>query len=257
MRLQNRVAIVTGASSGIGRGIALGFAAEGARVVVCDIVEQPKQGRYHERQPRPPTAEQIESQGGDAIFVKTDISDEVQVAELIRTALRAYGQIDILVNNAGIFIPGDSSELGVTDWERIIDVNLRAVFLTTRAVLPELRRSQAGRIINVSSVLAFAGGGGPAYSAAKAGVVNLTRDSALEAASHGVTVNCICPGYIETPIQDYQTQESIQESLARTPLGRLGKPSDIASAAVFLASDEAAWITGVALPVDGGWTARF
>ena len=134
-------------------------------------------------------------------------------------------------------------------------INLRALFLTTRAAVPHLKQSRAGRIVNIASVHAFHGGGGPAYAPAKAGVVNLTRDTAVELASHGITANTICPGYIETPIQDYLTEAQIAEAAEKTPLPRLGLPRDIGRACVFFASDDAEWITGATLPVDGGWLA--
>ena len=146
---------------------------------------------------------------------------------------------------------GDPSFLN----KRVVGVNLRGLFLSTKFALPHLCESKAGRIVNIASVHAFGGGGGPAYAPAKAGVVNLTRDTAVEVGRKGVTANAICPGYIETPIQDYLTQEQIAFSREHTPLPRMGKPRDIGRACVFLASDDAEWITGVALPVDGGWLA--
>ena len=170
-------------------------------------------------------------------------------------AVAGFGGLDIVVNNAGIIVPGDSQELAVEVWDRVIGVNLRSIFLATKFAVPHLRRSAAGRIVNIASVHAFAGGGGPAYASAKAGVVNLTRDAAVELAADNITVNSICPGYIETPIQDYLNEEIIEECKKVTPLPRLGVPRDIGRAAVFFASDDAAWITGTALPVDGGWLA--
>jgi NAD(P)-dependent dehydrogenase (short-subunit alcohol dehydrogenase family) len=253
--LKDRVAVVTGGSSGVGRGICLEFAREGARVVVADVQEAPRPGKYHDQDVTTPTVEEIEKMGGKGLFVHTDISREEAVRRLIDGAVAHFGGLDILVNNAGIFTPGDSQSLPVEQWDRIISVNLRALFLTTRYAVPHLKRSKAGRVINIASVHAFRGGGGPAYAPAKAGVVNLTRDTAVELAPHGITANVICPGYIETPIQDYLTEAQIQYCRDKTPLPRLGKPRDIGRACVFLASDDAEWITGVALPVDGGWLA--
>ena len=163
--------------------------------------------------------------------------------------------MDILVNNAGIFVPGDIETLSVKTWDQIVGVNMRASFLTTRAAVPYLKQSQGGRIINIASVHAFHGGGGQAYASSKAGLVNLTRDVAIDLAPHGITANTICPGYIETPIQDYLTEEEISNVRDKTPLPRLGLPKDIGRACVFFASDDAEWITGTALPVDGGWLA--
>lgn len=255
MRLLDRVAVVTGGSSGIGRGICLEFAREGAKVVVADIQEAPKRGKYHDRDVTTPTVAEIEKLGAQGLFVHTDVADERAVRRLIETAVAHFGGLDILVNNAGIYTPGNSQEIAVADWDRITNVNLKAVFLTTRYAMPHLEKSKAGRIINIASVHAFGGGGGPPYAAAKAGVVNLTRDTAVEAGRKGVTANAICPGYIETPIQDYLTVEQIEDCRTRTPLPRLGLPRDIGRACVFFASDDAEWITGAALPVDGGWRA--
>jgi NAD(P)-dependent dehydrogenase (short-subunit alcohol dehydrogenase family) len=255
MRLEDRVAIITGASSGIGRGIALRFAEEGARVVVADVREEPRRGKYHERETSTTTAAEIKKSGGQGVFIQTDVADEAAVRALIDGTVERFGGLDILVNNAGIHIPATSQELAVDDWDRVIGVNLRALFLTTKFAIPPLIRSRHGRILHIASVHAFGGGAGPAYAPAKAGVVNLTRDTALEVAAHGVTVNAICPGYIETAIQDYLTEEMIAECRRRTPLPRLGLPRDIANAALFFASDDAQWITGTSLLVDGGWLA--
>lgn len=255
MRLVERVAVVTGGSSGIGRGVALALAREGARVVVADRTETPRRGRYHEMDVTVPTAEAIREAGGQALFVPTDVARDEECAELIRRTLAAWGRLDILVNNAGIHLPGGMREITVEQWDRVTAVNLRAVFVLTRLALPHLCASPCGRIIHIASVHAFGGGAGPAYAPAKAGVVNLARDTALEVGRFGVTVNAICPGYIETALQDYLTPEQIEACRARTPLPRLGRPADIAHAAVFLASEEAEWITGTALVVDGGFTA--
>ena len=255
MRLKERVAIVTGGSSGIGRGISLEVAREGARVVVADIQEVPKIGKFHETELQAPTAEVINRDGGEAIFVETDVGDEGAVEHLVERAVERFGGLDIVVNNAGIIAPGDTQELTVEMWDRVIGVNLRSIFLATKFAVPHLKRSAAGRIVNIASVHAFAGGGGPAYAPAKAGVVNLTRDSAVELAADNITVNAVCPGYIETPIQDYLTEEVIEQCKEDTPLPRLGLPRDIGRAVVFFASDDAEWGTGTALPVDGGWLA--
>ncbi len=255
MVLKGRTAVVTGGSSGIGRGVCIEFAREGANVVVADVQEAPKRGRYHEQDTLTPTAEELEKLDVRGLFVQVDIAKDEEVRQLMTAAAAEFGGVDILVNNAGIFTLGNSEELPVSEWERIIGINLKGVFLTTRHVLPHMRNSRAGRIINIASVHAFGGGGGPAYAPAKAGVVNLTRDTALEVAADNITVNAVCPGYIETAIQDYLTPGQIEECLQKTPLPRLGLPRDIGRACVFFASDDAAWITGVALPVDGGWLA--
>ena len=196
-----------------------------------------------------------EKLGGEGYFVQTDIGQEEAVQSMVDETMERFGGIDILVNNAGIYKVGDSQEISLRDWDRIIGVNLRGVFVAIKFALPLLRSSQYGRIINIASVHAFGGGGGPPYASAKAAVVNLTRDVAIEAAGDEVTANAICPGYIETAIQDYLTEEQISWAREHTPLPRFGTPADIGRATVFLASDDAAWITGVALPVDGGWLA--
>lgn len=255
MLLRDRTAIVTGGSSGIGRGIAIELAREGANVVVADIQEAPRQGKWHDRDVTTPTAEECAILGARSLFVKTDVASEDEIANLIDQTVSTFGGLDILISNAGIHIPGNSQDLSVSDWDKVVGVNLRGVYLGTKMAVPHLVKSDAGRIINIASVHAFHGGAGPAYASAKAAVVNLTRDTACEVGEHGVTVNAICPGYIETPIQDYLTEEDIQGARDKTPLPRLGYPRDVGRACVFLASDDAEWITGVALPVDGGWLA--
>ena len=255
MRLKDRVALVTGGSSGIGRGICLELAGEGARIVVADVRETPKQGKYHDVEPMAPTADLISTRGGEAKFFEADMADPDAVKLLISNCVACFGGLDILINNAGIHVPGNSQSLNIPDWDLVMGVNLRGPFLATKWAVPHLKKSKAGRIIHIASVHAFAGGGGPAYPVAKAGLVNLTRDSAVELAPFGVTVNSICPGYIETPLQDYQSREDIEKARQRTPLPRLGLPRDVGRAAVFFASEDAEWVTGTALPVDGGWLA--
>ncbi len=257
MKLENRVALVTGGSSGIGRGIALELAAEGARVAVADVREDPKRGKYHEQEATLPTAREITRRGGEAWFAACDVSNQSQVRKTVEETVQRLGRLDIVVNNAGILVPGDSQRISTEDWNRVLGIDLTGVFFVTKHALPHLKKSPAGRIINIASVQAFGGGGGPAYAAAKAGALNLTRDTALEVAPFRITANAICPGYIETPIQDYLTEAEIEDCRKKTPLPRFGTPRDIGRAVVFLASDDAEWITGVALAVDGGWTAGF
>lgn len=257
MKLLGRVAIVTGASSGIGRGIALSLAREGASVVVADVQEEPRRGKYHEVDTVTPTVAEIEANGGRAAFVQADVSQEADVLRMIETAVREFGGLDILVNNAGVYVhsPGHSQTLSVADWDRMIGVNLRGVFLATKEAIPYLKKSTAGRIIHIASVHAYGGGAGPAYAPAKAAIVNMARDTAMEVGRDGITVNVICPGYIETAIQDYLTPDQIQACRDRTPLPRLGVPADIANAVVFFASDDAEWISGASLVIDGGMLA--
>ena len=255
MKLKDRVAIVTGGSSGIGRGVAIELAQEGAHVSIADVQEEPNRGKYHDQDLVTTTGAEVDAAGRRSLFVRTDMGDDAAVSKLVEQTISEFGRLDVIVNNAGIHIPGDSQSLSVADWDRVVGVKLRGLFLLTKFAVPHLRRSPAGRIINIASVHAFHGGGGPAYAPAKAAVVNLTRDTAVEVAADGVTVNAICPGYIETPIQDYLTEEEIKAATEKTPLPRLGLPSDIGRACVFFASDDAEWITGTALPVDGGWLA--
>ncbi len=256
MLLKNRISIVTGGSSGIGRGIALEFAREGASVVIADKQESPLQGKYHEKDVTTLTVQEIEKLGAQGVFIKTDVSDESQVAQMIQQTVEHFGGLDILVNNAGIHIPGGSQDISIADWDKVVGVNLRGVFITTKLAIPHLKKSQFGRIIQIASVHAYGGGAGPAYASAKAAVVNMVRDTALEVGEFGITVNAICPGYIETAIQDYLTPVQIKSSLAKTPLQRLGLPKDIGRAAVFFASDDAEWVTGTSLLVDGGASAK-
>lgn len=254
MRLKDRVAIVTGGSSGIGRGIALELAKEGAKVVVADIQEKPKRGKYHDQDLVTPTVEEIEKLGGEGLFVQTDMLDDAAVQNLIDQTVDRFDGLDILVNNAGIHIPGGIEDLSIESYDKVMGVNLRALFVATKFAMPHLKKA-TGRVIHIASVQAFGGGGGPAYASAKAGIINFTRDTALELAPFGATVNTICPGYIETPIQDYSSEEDIQMSRKKTPMPRLGLPKDVGRAAVFFASDDAEWVTGTSLPVDGGWLA--
>lgn len=255
MVLKNRICIVTGGSSGIGRGIALEFAREGARVVVVDRQETPLQGKYHETDTISPTLSEIQKLGAEGLFCQADVGDESQIAHALGQTLEHFGGIDVLVNNAGIHIPGGVQELSIADWDNVVGVNLRGVFVATKLAIPHLKRSKFGRIIQIASVHAYGGGAGPAYAPAKAAVVNMVRDTALEIGQFGITVNAICPGYIETAIQDYLTPEQVDEALEKTALPRFGLPRDIGRAAVFLASDDAAWITGASLLVDGGFAA--
>lgn len=255
MVLKDRVCIVTGGSSGIGRGIALEFAREGARIAVVDKREVPLRGKYHETDVTTPTVSEIEKLGARGIFLPTDVADETQVADAIQQTVERFGGLDILVNNAGIHIPGGAQEISIADWDKVVGVNLRGVFVATKLAIPHLKQSKFGRIIQIASVHAYGGGAGPAYAPAKAALVNMVRDTALEIGEFGITVNAICPGYIETAIQDYLTPEQIQEALEKTALPRFGLPRDIGRACVFLASDDAEWVTGASLLVDGGFAA--
>lgn len=248
MRLHDRVALVTGAGSGIGRAIARLFAQEGARVAVLDRAEE----RAKE------TVAQIGGTGGEALALTADVSKQAEVKAAVARIVAAFGRIDILVNNAAIATGADILEFGEDIWDLNLDVVLKSVFLCSREVLPVMIEQKRGAIVNIASVNGLGAYGEPAYSAAKAGVINLTKTMAVSYGLHQVRVNAICPGTIETPIWQSRLEADphIFERLAGWyPLGRVGRPEDVAKAALFLASDDAAWITGANLVVDGGLTA--
>lgn len=250
MRLDNKTAIVTGAASGIGRSIALKFAEEGAKVVVADIREEPREGGL-------PTHVEIKDNGGEAMFIETDVSDKESVQKLFYNTASEYGNIDILVNNAGIFIQEKLDELPEEDWDKVIDVDLKGVYLCCKEAIEHmLEENVEGSIINISSIAGILGfNGAPAYCAAKGGVTNVTKEIALDYGSEGINVNTISPGVIKTQMtEDFRNDEKMRAFLEQnTPYKRLGEPEDIANAAVFLASDESNFIHGENLVIDGGW----
>jgi NAD(P)-dependent dehydrogenase (short-subunit alcohol dehydrogenase family) len=252
MRLQDRVAIVTGAAKGIGWGIATVFAQEGAKVVVVDWDEQAGVQ----------TAAEICDQGGQAIFVKCDVSNEEQVKAMVQAALDRFGQIDILVNNAGIGVYKTVLDATSEDWDRALGVNLKGVFLCSKYTIPHMQKIGKGAIVNISSVHAYANVNGTSpYAASKGGVTSLTRAMAMDY-SPTIRVNAIAPGWVLTPliqsIFDSYPNPAEQQRIVeqRQVMKRIGRPEDIGHAAAFLASDEASFITGVQLFVDGGLTAQ-
>lgn len=250
MRLKGRVALVTGAAMGIGKGIALLFAQEGAKVIAADINVQAGNA----------TAEDIRASGGQCIFRRTDVSVEAEVKAAVAAAQKEFGDpIDVLANVAGIAHESPAHLLDLADWNRILSVNLTSMFLCAKYVLPGMLAAKRGSIVNITSVQGLFGFPGyPHYAASKGGVVSLTRQLAREYARDGIRVNCIAPGTVETPM-NVQVLERVPNptELRRAwermhPLGRIGQPIDIAWGALFLACDESSWITGQCISIDGG-----
>lgn len=249
MRLKNKVAIVTGGGTGIGHAIAILFGKEGAYVVIC--------GRRKE--PLEVTVRQIEDAGGEAIYCIADVSSAEQIKDVVETTLMKWGQIDILVNNAGAYIADDVSSMDETEWDKVMNVDAKGVFLMSKAVLPHMLKNEKGKIINIASIAGLFGfEKSAAYCAAKGAVVNLTREMALDYAPKGIRVNAIAPGIIESDMtKPFLSNEQDKKAfLDKIPSGRIGIPEDIAFAAVYLASDESDYIVGQILVVDGGWTIK-
>lgn len=246
MKLEGRTALVTGAGSGIGKAIALLFAQEGAKLMLAGPTEKRETA----------VAREIQDGGGTARFVVTDVSQEAEVQAAIAATVDAYGRLDILVNNGGI--------AGLVPWDRAIAVNLSGTYFGCLHALERMRQQGDGVIINMSSTAGLVGtrlpgvtgGLGYGYAATKHGIIGLTRQFALDAAPYGVRVNCLCPGWVDTPLIEVVKRPLYEWLVKSTPLGRLGRPEEIAKAALFLASDDSSFMTGSPLIVDGGWTAR-
>jgi NAD(P)-dependent dehydrogenase (short-subunit alcohol dehydrogenase family) len=255
-RLHGRVTLVTGSSSGNGRAIALRFAREGAAVVCADLRAAPDPAGGDTG---PSTHEAIELSGGRARFVACDVSDGDQVRAAVREAVEAFGRLDVAVANAGMNLEvRDLVDELFEDYLRIVDVNQHGAWWTCReAVRQMIAQGEGGRVVVIASIASLVGtASGVAYNASKGAVLQLVRTVAPQVAPHGITVNAICPGWVRTAMtrDTQQDPERLARAVVAHPLGRLGEPEDVAGAAFFLASDDAAWVTGIALPVDGGYT---
>ncbi|WP_374717646.1 3-oxoacyl-[acyl-carrier-protein] reductase [Neobacillus sp.] len=244
MNLAGKIALVTGASRGIGREIALELARQGANVAVNFSGSEAKAGEV---------VDEIKSLGQDAFAIKCNVANSEEVAEMVKAVIDRFGRLDILVNNAGITRDNLLMRMKEEEWDDVININLKGVFLVTKAVTRQMMKQRSGRIINISSIVGVSGNAGQAnYVAAKAGVIGLTKTTAKELASRNITVNAIAPGFITTDMTDKLPEDVRNEMLKQIPLARLGEPKDIAKAAAFLASDDAAYITGQTIHIDGG-----
>jgi NAD(P)-dependent dehydrogenase (short-subunit alcohol dehydrogenase family) len=250
VRFQDKVVVVTGAGSGIGKATALAFGREGAKVLGADIDPASAQA----------TAEQIKSAGGQAESLQVDVSVAADVERMVTTTVERLGRLDVMVNNAGVFFQLPVVLVPEEQWDWLMSINLRGVYLGCKHVVPQMIRQGKGAIVNTASIAGLRGFGGyGTYGAAKGGVVQLTRALAVEVARVGIRVNCVCPGIIETAMLDRGVAEMgldraafVQLAGAAHPMGRLGRPEEVAAAILFLASDDASFITGIALSVDGG-----
>lgn len=248
VRLKNKVSIITGAASGIGKATAKLFAEHGAQVVVADIDEE---GAGI-------TVADICKNSNQASFIRTDVTIQADSVQMVEHTIEKYGKLDILINNAGIAMRLPVHELSEEDWHRCLGVNLTGVFLCSKAAIPAMQKNGGGSIINMSSIYGIVGADvRAAYVASKGAVTNLTRGMALDYAEDKIRVNCICPGFVETPLVAgvVKNPDEYQKLANKHPMRRLGQPEEIAYGALYLAADESAFVTGIALPIDGGYTA--
>jgi NAD(P)-dependent dehydrogenase (short-subunit alcohol dehydrogenase family) len=249
--LNGKIALITGGGSGIGQATALAFAREGAKVVVADVVVEGSEE----------TVKRIKSGGGEAVFVKTNVAEESEVEAVVKHAVATYGRLDCAFNNAGIAGPvAKTADHKKSQWDRVIAINLTGVWLCMKYEIEQMLAQGGGTIVNTASVAGLVGFRyGPAYVAAKHGVVGLTKTAALEYAKANIRVNAVCPGVIRTPMfeRGMQVDPRIEETMStREPIGRLGTPEEIAEAVVWLSSDAASFVTGLPMAVDGGWVAQ-
>jgi 3-oxoacyl-[acyl-carrier protein] reductase len=242
MLLQDRVALITGAGRGIGAAIAKRFAREGAIVVCADVKKEWAQG----------VVEEIRSAGGQAEAAGADVADKTQVETLVEGIVKCHDRLDILINNAGITRDNLALRMSEQEWDLVIHVNLRGTWMPSQAVIRPMRKRKWGRIVNTSSVASLGNAGQANYSTSKAGVIGLTRTLALELAKSGITVNCVAPGAIMTPMFEAVPEDMRAKYIEHIPLGHFGQPNDVAEAHLFFCSDAAAYITGQVLFVDGG-----
>lgn len=251
-RLAGKVALITGGGTGIGKAIAQAFAREGAKVALA--------GRRKEKVEE--SAKEVESRGGEALALACDVSKARDAKRAVRETVERFGRLNVLVNNAGILSVSTIEQISEEDWDRLMEINLKGPFLMCRAALPEFRKAGGGAIVNIGSVLGLvAMKDRAAYCASKGGVTLLTKAIALDHAQENVRANCICPSIVETELvknlfAGSEKQEALRQArMATIPLRRFGQPADVAEMAVFLASEESSWLTGAAIPLDGGLTA--
>ena len=243
MNLMNKIAIVTGSGRGIGQAIAFKLAEAGATIVINDVAEAPANQ----------TVEQIKAMGRQSIAVMADVSSSSDANRMVETVKSTFGRVDILVNNAGITRDQLLIRMTDEDWDKVLNIDLRSVFVCTRAVMRDMMKQRWGRIINISSIVGIAGNPGQAnYASAKAGIIGFTRTMSKEVASRNVTVNAVAPGFIDTEMTQKLNEKQRNELKQHIPAGYLGSPRDVAEAVAFFASEEAKYITGQVLTVDGG-----
>jgi len=249
MRLENKVALISGGARGMGAVEAKMFVQEGAKVVIGDVLDE--DGMQ--------TEAEINETGGECVFVHLDVTDEAAWQDAVAAAVDRFGKLDILVNNAGIARINNVEDTTSDEWDLVMDINAKGVFLGTKAAIPEIRKAGGGSIVNISSIAGLTGGRTSSYAASKGAVRLLTKSSAIQYAGEGIRCNSVHPGVIETPMTTsimLNTQEGRDLNASRHPLGRVGQPEDIAYGVLFLASDESSFMTGSELVIDGGLTAQ-